>query len=260
MTARPSRRNAWLLIALFGGGFALFVWFLISSRASPLSVETHLREQPGMAATLTAFQDGYPRHYTAFMNDLAAIANAQGETVAYDEATPSLRRFIAAKSGLIANAPAPELARLATGTRDLILALQQHDAELCAQFVTRGTMDRARMPEAVTEQVGQVNALLIRAAARAEQGAAATRPPLGPQDGAAWYLAIRGVDPTLADAINSGARDEDATPAHLCQRGATLWRAAAALPEAQAANVTAHLVRQSFGPAAPQAPGSAPAL
>lgn len=258
MTTHSSRRNAWLLIALFGGGFALFVWFLLSGRASPQSVETHLRVQPGMEATLDAFQQGYPSHYAAFMGDLATIANAQGEAVAYDEATPSLRRFIAAKSGLIANAPAPELARLAAGTRDLILALQQHDAELCAQFVTRGTMDRARMPEAVTAQVGQVNALLIRAAARAEQGATVTRPPLGPEDGAAWYQAIRQIDPALADAINAGASD-NATPTRLCERGATLYRAAASLPEAQAANVTAHLVRQSFATAPAQPPASAPA-
>lgn len=245
-TAAPPRRSAigpWLLILGFGGGFALLVAFLLGTQASPRSVEARLAEQPALSATIAAFRESYPGDYAAFLDRLVGIENAQGAEAADRAALPALRRFIAGKSEAIASAPAAELAAIADAMANVVTTLRRISIPLCARFVTRGAQGE-RLPEAALAGVGALNALQFRAARHGEGAGRVARGPLGEADGAAWFTRIRALDPALAERLNGRAADQPGEQAQ-CETGLALYRAAAALPDAQSANVTAHLVRQS---------------
>ena len=243
--AKPRTRNGWLPILVFGVGFALFVTFLIGQRASPISVATRLEAQPALGATLTAFRDSYPSDYQRFLAALAEIENRDGAEAADQAALPRLRAFISGKAEAIASAPAAELDALADANLATLLRLRQAGIPLCAAYVTDGAQGQ-RLPPAALESVSQANALQFRAARAGGSRRRVQRGPLNEADGAQWFLRIRAIDPALARAINDGSIDRG-TVEQRCAAGIALYRAASELPPEQAANVTAHLVRESFG-------------
>lgn len=242
--ARPRKRNGWLPILIFGVGFALFVTFLIGQQASPLSVATRLEAEPALGATVTAFRDAYPGDYQRFVAALAAIENRDGQEAADREALPRLRTFIAGKAEAIASAPVAELDALADANLATLLRLRQAGVPLCAAFMANGAQGE-RLPAAALATVSQANALQFRAARAGESRRRVQRGALSEADGAQWFLRIRAISPPLARAINDGSIDRG-TPEQRCAAGIALYRAAAELPPEQAANVTAHLVRESF--------------
>ena len=242
---KTRRRNGWLPILIFGIGFALFVTFLIGQQASPLSVATRLEQRPELTATIRAFRQYYPRDYQAFLTTLTEIENREGGEAADRAALARLRDFIAGKAEAIASAPAAELDALADANLATLLRLRQAGAPLCAAYLRDGAQGE-RLPPAALATVGEANALQFRAARRGESRQRVQRGRLSVADGASWFLRIRAIDPTLARAINDGSI-EHGTPEQRCAAGIALYRAAAELPPEQAANVTAHLVRESFG-------------
>lgn len=242
---KPRRRSGWLPILIFGVGFALFVTFLLGQQASPLSVATRLEGQPALGATLAAFRDSYPRDYQRFLAGLAEIENRDGAEAADLAALPRLRAFIAGKAEAIASAPVAELDALADANLATLLSLRQAGVPLCAAYVADGAQGQ-RLPAAALSRVSEANALQFRAARAGESRRRVQRGPLNEADGAQWFLRIRAIDPTLARAINDGTIDRG-TAEQRCAAGIALYRAAADLPPEQAANVTAHLVRESFG-------------
>jgi hypothetical protein len=245
--ARPSRRREWILVAMLGALFALGIAFLLGQQSTPASLEARYAGQADLGPTLAALRQYYPAEHAALLARAAGVADARGEEAADAAILAELRTFLASKAGALANGPPDDLARLSGTIRDLMLALRQVDPERCAQFVMRGVMDRGRLPEQVTARIGAMNALMFRAARRAESGAGVRRGTApDPADIAAWHARIRAVDPALAAQIEGGPRTPD-TPARVCDRGIGLYRAAAELPQAQAANITSLLVRLSFG-------------
>lgn len=236
--------SPWLLIALFGLPFAAFVALLLTQGNSAGSIERRFSERPDLAETLAAYRQAYPEDYAAFIERAATTANARGEAEAERAAIGEIRAYLAAKSGAIAQAPAAGLHALGGALAGLAGQLQRFNPELCAQFVAQGVMDPARLPGAIQRGIGQVNALMFRAARAGEGSGAVARGSLSREDGAAWVARMAAIDPSLAGQI-AGTTGADGPPQQ-CQRGVTLYRAAAELPEAQSANVTAHLVRQSF--------------
>lgn len=243
--------SSWLLLVLFGLPFLLFVALLLIQRSTPRSLEADLAERPELKATLTAFRTHYPDDYRAFLARISAIADAEGAAAAERAAGGDIRRFVAGKSEAIARAPAADLHRLARAIAVLVVELQRVDADICAQFVTRGTMDPARLPASTSRAIGRTNAQFLGAARAGEGRNGTMRGPLSPPDTAAWLQRIAAIDPALVRQAQSGGA-ADTSPARLCANGVTVHRAAADLPEAQAANVMAHLVRQSFGGAQPE--------
>lgn len=247
----PRRRAAgWLPILLLGGGFLLFVGFLLTQRASTESVEARLTTRPELAATLAAFRETYPEEYGRYLAALSDITDRQGAETADRAATERLRAFIASKVESIANAPVADLDALADANLASLQRLREAGVMLCAAFVRDGAQGQ-RLPPAALATIGQANALQFRAARNGEGPQRVARGPLSEADGAQWYLAIRQLDPALADRINAGTAGQGSAEER-CATGVTLYRAAAALPPAQAANVTAHLVRQSFARRAQQ--------
>jgi hypothetical protein len=238
--------SSWLLIALFGLPFLLFVALLLVQRSTPRSLEADLAERPELEATLSAFHTHYPEDYRTFLARISAIADAEGVAAAERAAGGDIRRFVAGKSEAIARAPARELHLLARAIAALAADLQRVDTGMCAQFVTRGAMDPARLPAATSRAIGRMNAQFLRAARAGEGGGGTMRGPLSPPDTAAWLQRMAAIDPALVRQAQTGGA-ADTRPARLCANGVTVHRAAAELPEAQAANVMAHLVRQSFG-------------
>lgn len=245
MNRRKKPPSSWLLMALFGLPFLLFVALLLVQRNTPRSLEADLAERPELEATLAAFRTHYPDDYRAFLARISAIADAEGAAAAERAAGDDIRRFVAGKSEAIARAPAAELHRLARAIAVLVVELQRVDADICAQFVTRGAMDPARLPAATSRAIGGMNAQFLRAA-RAGEGNGTMRGPLSPPDTAAWLQRMAAIDPALVRQAQTGGA-ADTSPARVCANGLTVHRAAADLPEVQAANVMAHLVRQSFG-------------
>ncbi|MGQ0659623.1 hypothetical protein [Sphingosinicella sp.] len=245
-TPRPRRCAAgWLSILLIGGGFLLFVGFLLAQRSSADSVEARLTARPELTATLAAFREAYPNDYRAYLSVLSEITDRQGAEEADRAATERLRAFIASKAEAIASAPAADLDALADANLATLLRLREAGAPLCAAFVRDGAQGE-RLPPAALATIGQANALQFRAARHGEGPQRVARGPLSEADGALWFLAIRALDPELAQRINAGSAGQG-TAEERCTTGIALYRAAAALPSEQAANVTAHLVRQSFG-------------
>lgn len=240
----PRRSAGWLPILLLGGGFLLFVGFLLSQRASTESVETRLNARPELTATLTAFRETYPDDYQAYLASLSDITDRQGAEAADLAATEQLRAFIANKVESIASAPVADLDALADANLASLQRLREAGAALCAAYVRNGAQGE-RLPPAALATIGQANALQFRAALHGEGPRRVTRGQLSEADGAQWYLAIRQLDPPLADRINANTAGQGSAEER-CATGITLYRAAAALPPAQAANITAHLVRQSF--------------
>ncbi|MGE3396647.1 MAG: hypothetical protein AB7H79_07070 [Sphingomonas sp.] len=222
----------------------MFVTFLISQQASPLSVATRLERQPALSATLAAFRDLYPRDYQAYLSALAEIENRDGAEAADQAAIARLRAFIAGKAEAIANAPVAELDALADANLATLIRLRRAGAPLCAAFLASGAQGQ-RLPPAALATVGEANALQFRAARRGESRQRVPRGPLSEADGAQWFLRIRAIDPALARAINDGSIDRG-TPERQCAAGIALYRAATELAPEQTANVTAHLVRESF--------------
>ncbi len=247
-TPRKWATGPWLLILGFGGSFALVVAFLIGAQASPRSIEARLEGQAALAATIAAFRETYPGDYAAFLNRLVEIENAQGAEAADRTALPHLRRFIAGKSEAIASAPAPELAAIADAMAAVVTQLRRTSVPLCARFVTRGAQGE-RLPEAALAGVGALNALQFRAARHGESNMRVARGALSEPDGAAWFVRIRALDPALAARLNGRAAEQPGEQAQ-CATGLALYRAASELPDEQSANVTAHLIRQSFRGAA----------
>lgn len=243
--APPRRGFGWLPIVLIGGAFLLFVGFLLSQRSSSDSVEARLTARPELAATLTAFRENYPDDYRAYLAALSDITDRQGAEVADRAATGRLRSFIAGKVEAIASAPVADLDALADANLASLQRLREAGAPLCAAFIRDGAQGE-RMPAAALATIGQANALQFRAARHGEGPQRVARGQLSEQDGALWFLAIRQLDPALADRINSGQAGQG-SPEERCATGIALYRAAAALPPETGANVTAHLVRQSFG-------------
>ncbi len=233
----------WLVIALFGIPFALFVAFLLSRGSTPQSVEARFAERADLAETASAFRETYPDDYALFLSRIAGITDSQGQAVADRAAIGDIREFLAARSSAIGNAPAAELHALGGAIADLAEELQRVNPELCAQFVTQGVPDPARMPDSATRAVGRMNALMFRAA-RAGEGAETPRGGLTREVVAAWLVGMERLDPELPN------RPPPADAAQQCRSGVTAYRAAAELPEAQAADVAAHLIRLSFAPPA----------
>lgn len=244
MTEPPKRRqprSAWLVVVALGLGFGLFVAFLLGQGSSPRALEAHFAERPDLAATTAAFRESYPGDYAAFLGRIGAVADAEGQAAADRAAIAEIRAFLAARSERIASAPAPDLHALGRAIAELAQALQRTNADLCAQFVARGVLDPARLPPAATRAIGEMNARMFRAARGGEASNAVQRGGLARPDVAAWLARMDALDPNLLAAPANPA-DTKAQ----CARGVILYRAAADLPEAQAANVTAHLVRLSF--------------
>ena len=245
----PRRRAAgWLPILLLGAGFALFVGFLLTQRSSTESVEARLTARPELTATLAAFRENYPDDYRDYLASLSDITDRQGAEAADRAATEQLRAFIANKVEAIAGAPVADLDALADANLASLVRLREAGAALCAAFVRNGAQGE-RLPPAALATIGQANALQFRAARHGESAQRVARGQLSEADGGQWYLAIRQLDPALAERITSGTAGQGSAEER-CATGITLYRAAAALPPEQAANVTAHLVRQSFGRAA----------
>lgn len=247
----PRRRTlGWLPILLLGIGFLLFVGFLLTQRSSTESVEARLAERPELTVTLAAFRENYPDEYGRYLAALSEITDRQGAEVADRAATERLRGFIASKVDAIAHAPVADLDALADANLASLQRLREAGVALCAAFVRDGAQGQ-RLPPAALATIGQANALQFRAARHGEGAQRVARGQLSEADGAQWYLAIRQFDPGLAERINSGTAGQGSAEER-CATGVTLYRAAAALPPEQAANVTAHLVRQSFARRAPQ--------
>lgn len=244
MEKKPGRSiPGWLVIILFGLPFALFVAFLLTRGTTPQSVEARFGARPDLAETTAAFRETYPDDYAAFVGRIAAMTDSEGAAAADRVAIGDIREFLAARGEAISNAPAAELHALGGAIASLAEMLQRTNPELCAQFVTRGVPDPARLPPAATRAIGRMNALMFRAA-RAGEGAEAPRDGLRREDVSAWLAAMERLDPELPD------RAPPADAAQQCHSGVIAYRAAAELPETQAANVAAHLIRQSFAPAA----------
>jgi hypothetical protein len=245
-TPAPRRRAAgWLPILLISGAFLLFVGFLLMQRSSPESIEAALIARPELTATLTAFRETYPADYRAYLTALSEITDRHGAEEADRAATTRLRSFIAGKAEAIANAPVTDLDALADANLASLMRLREAGAPLCAAFIRDGAQGE-RLPPAALETIGQANALQFRAARNGEGSQRVARGPLNEADGATWFLAIRQLDPALAQRINSGQAGRGSAEER-CATGIALYRAAAALPPEQAASITAHLVRQSFG-------------
>ena len=95
--AKPKRRlNSWLLIALFGLPFALFVAFLLSRGSTAQSVEARFAERPDLGETAAAFRETYPQDYAAFLARAAATTDAEGDAAADRAAIGDIREFLAA--------------------------------------------------------------------------------------------------------------------------------------------------------------------
>jgi hypothetical protein len=241
----PRRRAAgWLPILLLGAGFLLFVGFLLMQRSSTDSVERRLAARSELTATLAAFRENYPDEYGRYLAALSDITDRQGVEAADRAATERLRSFIASKVESIAAAPVADLDALADAHLASLERLREAGAALCAAFVRDGAQGE-RLPPAALATIGQANALQFRAARHGEGPQRVARSQLSEADGGQWYLAIRRLDPALADRINSGTAGQGSAEER-CATGVTLYRAAAALPPEQAANITAHLARQSF--------------
>lgn len=244
---KPKRGlNPWLVIALFGLPFALFVAFLLSRGSTAQSVEAHFAERPDLGETAAAFRETYPRDYAAFLARAAATTDAEGEAAADRAAIGDVREFLAARSESIIRAPAANLHALGGAIAGVAQALQQANPELCAQFVTQGGLDPARLPDRTRRAIGRMNALMFRAAKAGEDDATA-RGGLARADVAAWLAGMERIDPELP------RRPPPSNAVEQCRSGVTAYRAAAELPETQAANVTAHLIRQSFASPMPEA-------
>ncbi|MDQ8754704.1 hypothetical protein RCO27_00535 [Sphingosinicella sp. LHD-64] len=244
-TKRRRSLGSGALIALFGLPFALFVAFLLFQRSTPDALEARLAERPELEDTLAAFRTAYPDDYRAFLARVSAVADAEGQSAAERAAGEDIRRFVAGKADAIVRAPAADLHALARAIAALVAELQRVDAGLCAQFVTQGAMEPARLPAPASRAIGRMNAQFLTAARGGEAGGS-PRGPLSPPDTAAWLQRMAAIDPALVRQAQTGGA-ADMRPARLCANGVTVHRAAAELPEAQAANVMAHLVRQSFG-------------
>jgi hypothetical protein len=240
----PRRAAGWLPILLLGGGFLLFIGFLLLQRASTESVEARLAARPELTATLAAFRENYPDDYGRYLAALSDMTDRQGVEAADRAATERLRAFVASKVESIAGAPVADLDALADANLATLLRLREAGTALCAAFVRDGAQGE-RLPPAALATIGQANALQFRAARNGEGAQRIARGQLSEADGALWYLAIRQLDPALADRINAGTAGQGSAEER-CATGITLYRAAAALPPPQAANITAHLVRQSF--------------
>lgn len=247
-TSSRHRAAGWLPILLLGVGFLLFVGFLLLQRSSADSVEARLDARPELAATIAAFRETYPDDYRAYLTALAEITDRHGADEADRAATARLRSFIAGKAEAIASAPAADLDALADANLASLLRLREAGATLCAAFLRDGAQGE-RLPPAALATIGQANALQFRAARQGESAQRVTRGPLSEADGALWLLAIRQLDPAVAARINANNAAQGSAEER-CATGIALYRAAAALPAEQAANVTAHLARQSFSRAA----------
>ena len=216
-----------------------------SRKATPEMLEAELGTNPQFRGTVTAFRTHYPQEYQAFLRRVADTANRQGRAAAERESFYFMRGFMTSKADAMASAPEADLRQLGDALLELMKSLQRSDVALCGRVIVSGFSPGQIPPPEVLTHINRINMLQIRAARHGEDRGRVTRGELGDADARAWVAQMQKIDPASAELIQSGTI-ERGSPDAQCRAGVVIYQAANALPPAPSANVTAHLVRESF--------------
>ena len=241
---KPSILGGWRLPAGIVGALVFAAVACTPRQTTSQDIAREIAGDADTAPLVAAFQAHYPREYEAMLARLAAVRNDRGEGAAAREAAQQMRAFMLTKVSAMAQAPATDLREIGNAITTTITELQRRDVNLCAQFVTRGFTPGQQIPDGPKQALVRVAALQLQAARHAEDGQRVNRTALSEADGEVWFRRISTIAPDLAPMINDGSI-ERATITRQCQAGLAIYQAATQLPEETAANVVAHLLRES---------------
>jgi len=253
--ADPRRRRLLFIILLAAAAIVALIagLFLLSPRSSmdtPEGVEAIFERNPSERLAMRALKANFPEDYRQLLGRIADAHRARGREAALQEGSAFMTRFMTAKVAAVAAAPDRNLQRIAGATLALIQVLRDENVALCAQFTMDGLGPGARLSANAMEHLARLSVYIIEAARAGEAPGRTPRPRPGQADIDAWFAAMRAIDPVAARRLEN---DDGAgqPPASQCRDGVVLYEAVTRLPGPTAANVTAHLVRETIAPPQP---------
>jgi hypothetical protein len=153
-----------------------------------------------------------------------------------------MRGFIRSKLSMIERAPAADLRALGAAYAALVHVLQRDDTGLCARFATAGFQPSDTLSPAAMRAMAHINAVQVHAMRHAEIAPVPARGALAQPDAAAFMAAVAKENPAAPALLQDQAKLNAASDDEKCAVGIAIYDAVAALPEAQAANLTAFLI------------------
>jgi hypothetical protein len=246
----PSRRRTTLFLLAGAIGFVALVVAAIAlwprrGVDTPEGVEAELQRSPWDREAAAALKANFPADYQELLRRVAAASRDGNRQTASRAAAAFLERFILSRANAVMAAPDRDMQRIAGGQLNLIRGLRDENVNLCAEYAMRGLGPGARLSPATLALLGRLSVYIIEAAHAGERPGRTPRPTLSPSDAASWIAAMRAIDSVAAGQIENDTA-VGLPPAGQCRAGVVVYEAVSRLPTATAANVTAHMIRESL--------------
>lgn len=218
---------------------------------TPERVGTLLETETRMGAIFAAIRVSYPREYREFLQRLTPVARrgdaAEAERMAFAFSSQLMTDHF---DGL-ARARDAELHEIARGYAAFAGALRRTDVPLCAQWFMIGFRPGSRPAAEATPLLVRLSVLQIAASRSGESQSREPRLGLSEGDSERLFGDLAARSPAVATLFGDDTALNAAPPERQCEAAVTLYETIAGLPAEIAANVTIHLLRGTFGTAAP---------
>lgn len=244
--AKPGRRRIYLtaLLAVVVVA-ALILWPARRSMDTPAGVEAIFERSPADRDTMRALKANFPNDYRQLLDRMAAAHRGGGNEAAMREGSAFMTRFMNAKISAVTAAPDRSLQRISGASLGLMQVLREENVRLCAQLSMTGlTAETHLSPNALTH-LSRLDVYTIEAARAGEAPGRTPRAEISESDYDAWFAAMRAIDPVATRRLETddGAR---LPPESQCRDGIVMYEGVMRLPGPIAANVTAHLMRETM--------------
>jgi hypothetical protein len=197
-----------------------------------------------------AIKQGYPKEFAKLVEEIRVEYGKNGKDLpaAAAKAEPWLIAFHDRIRPDVNRAPADALLAWSTADYELLALLEKEDVEQCAKLVRgESTVIRSTIPK-VNAAIAERGEMTIRAAA-----AGRDKPQEYATPSSAQFIdlenAIRkaGLDERLLNALAAPNGMAGLSPPEQCNVGVSLAKAIEALPDKDAAQLTAHMLKQGPG-------------
>ena len=215
----------------------------VLGHVSRADLKTLIEGEPNWGEMFRALRAEYPEEYEKLIDIAAeAVEATDGNPQAKQQSFAEMRRFMSSKTPFLVRAPDADLHAIALAYAELVHRLQRGDVALCARFSVQGFSPADTIPQPAIRILAHLNALQLHAMRHAESAPAAARGELQPADAIAFMAAVTRLDPASMSLVRDQSKLVAASDAEKCAAGIAVYDAAAALPEAQSANVIAALI------------------
>lgn len=229
---------------------ALILWPARRSMDTPDGVEAIFERSPADRDTMRALKANFPTDYRQLLERVAAAHRDRGTEAAMREGSAFMTRFMNAKINAVTAAPDRSLQRISGASLGLMQVLRDENVRLCAQLSMTGLTADTRLSSSALAHLSRLDVYTIEAARAGEAPGRTPRQELSQTEYDAWFAAMRAIDPVATRRLET----DDGTrlpPESQCRDGIVMYEGVMRLPGPMAANVSAHLLRESTAPPEP---------